>query len=191
MDPLFCENDKALFYKYLDKASHYFEFGSGGSTYQASLRPNIQKIYSVESDSNWHNKLKSIIPTDDKISYIYVNMHAGRNNWGYPGKAATLEEMKKYSDVIRDLDKNLSNEINLILIDGRFRAACALKCFDVIDEKCFIIFDDFFIRPSYKIVLDYFEIVDKTSSNSMVILKKKNVDKPSETIISKYEKISL
>ena len=28
----------------------YFEYGFGGSTYQASTRDNIIKIYSVESD---------------------------------------------------------------------------------------------------------------------------------------------
>jgi len=39
-----------MFYKYLDKANIYFEFGSGGSTYQSAQRSNIKTIYSVESD---------------------------------------------------------------------------------------------------------------------------------------------
>jgi hypothetical protein len=43
MEPLMLENDKQMFYKYLDKATHYFEFGCGGSTYQAVLRQNIKK----------------------------------------------------------------------------------------------------------------------------------------------------
>lgn len=37
-------NDMKMFYRYLDKATVYFEYGSGGSTYQANLRPNIQKF---------------------------------------------------------------------------------------------------------------------------------------------------
>lgn len=32
-----------MFYKYLDNI--YFEYGSGGSTYQASIRKNIKTIY--------------------------------------------------------------------------------------------------------------------------------------------------
>ena len=38
------QNDKRIFYKYLDNANYYFEYGSGGSTYQASIRNNIKKI---------------------------------------------------------------------------------------------------------------------------------------------------
>lgn len=50
MDPSFSKNDLNMFYKYLDKATNYFEYGSGGSTYQASIRVNIKYIVSVESD---------------------------------------------------------------------------------------------------------------------------------------------
>ena len=41
-----------MFYKYLNNTSVYFEYGSGGSTYQASTRKNIKKIYSVEKQCN-------------------------------------------------------------------------------------------------------------------------------------------
>ena len=50
MEPNLSKNDKKLFYKYLDNTNVYFEYGSGGSTYQASIRKNIKTIYSVESD---------------------------------------------------------------------------------------------------------------------------------------------
>ena len=56
-----------MFYKYLDKASHYFEYGSGGSTYQL-IKDNIKKIYSVESDEDWYNKLK------EKLLVIKLNI---------------------------------------------------------------------------------------------------------------------
>ena len=58
MQPHLANNDKIMFYKYLDKATIYFEFGSGVSTCQASIRNNILKVYSIESDKNWHEKLK-------------------------------------------------------------------------------------------------------------------------------------
>ena len=45
MEPLLKDNDKLMFYKYLNNANTYFEYGSGGSTYQASIRDNIKKIY--------------------------------------------------------------------------------------------------------------------------------------------------
>ena len=43
MEPHLDKNDKNMFYKYLDNATVYFEYGSGGSTYQASIRNNILK----------------------------------------------------------------------------------------------------------------------------------------------------
>jgi len=72
------------------------------------------------------------------------------------------------------------------LIDGRFRVACCLKCFDAIRDDCLIAFDDFLDRRQYHIVLNYYEIVEKTSDNRMVILKKKGgpVD---PALIAKYE----
>lgn len=44
---------ESSFYKYLYNTNVYFEYGSGGSTYQASIRKNIKTIYSVESDISW------------------------------------------------------------------------------------------------------------------------------------------
>jgi len=61
MQPHMSRDDMLMFYRYLAKSKSYFEFGSGGSTYQASIRDNIQRIVSVESDFEWHTKLKSLI----------------------------------------------------------------------------------------------------------------------------------
>ena len=45
------------------------------------------------------------------------------------------------------------------LIDNGSKVACCLNCFDIISEKCLIIFDDFLNRSHYHIVLDYFNII--------------------------------
>ena len=50
LQPFFSKNDSELFYKYLNNAKHYLEFGCGGSTFQAHKKDNIEKIISVESD---------------------------------------------------------------------------------------------------------------------------------------------
>lgn len=175
------KNDKKLFYSYLDKATNYFEYGSGGSTYQASIKDNIKKIYTVESDIEWINKLKKILNKD--VNFIYVDMKTKPNNWGYPGENSTKEDWIKYSNVICEINY----KVDLILIDGRFRVACCLKCFDNIDNNCYIVFDDFLNRPQYHIVLDYYNIIDKTVDNRMVILRKKNCESPSIELIKKYE----
>lgn len=188
MIPYMAKNDIDLFYKYLDNSKIYFEFGSGGSTYQASIRNNIQTIYSVESDLEWHNKLKTILKDKNNIKFIYNEMNTIPNSWGNPGPNSTNEQKKNYSNQILLLNENDVKTIDLILVDGRFRVACCLKCFDVINNDCFIIVDDFFNRPEYYILSEFYDIVDNTTDEQMVILrKKKNITTISKELISKYE----
>lgn len=187
MEPHLSKNDIPMFHKYLDKAEVYFEYGSGGSTYQASMKNNIKKIYSVESDKEWQNKLMKF--NNNKITFLYNEMDTRPNTWGGPGENATNIQKINYSDKIRTLNDEEKSKINLVLIDGRFRVACCLKCFDVVKDDCFIAFDDFFNRPHYHIVLNYFDLVEKTSDNIMAILrKKKNVSIPQD-LVEKYELI--
>jgi len=189
MEPYFLEHDKILFYKFLDKANTYFEFGSGGSTYQAFIKNNVKKIYSVESDLDWHNKLKLIIGNADKINFIFNEMDVSPNNWGHSGPNSTSEQKIDYSSRIEYLSKEEKKAIDLVLIDGRFRVACCLKCFNEIDDDCFIIFDDFLNIEEYHIVLNYYYIVEKTEDCSMVVLKKKKISSVPVDLIKKYELI--
>lgn len=190
MEPCMANNDKLMFYKYLEKAKIYLEYGSGGSTYQATIRKNIETIISVESDLVWHNKLKDMLKTKNNINFIYNEMGTIPNTWGNPGPNSTKGQILNYSNQILLLDKDLSKRIDFILIDGRFRVACCLKCFDIINNNCIIAFDDFLNRNHYHVVLDYYEIVEKTTDNTMVILKKRGDCKfvPKE-IIEKYETV--
>ena len=190
MDPFLLINDKKMFYRYLDKSKIYFEYGSGGSTYQASIRNNIIKIYSVESDKKWQNILQEKIKSNNVI-YFFNEMNVQPNNWGHPGPNSTQIQHINYSNYIRKLTESEQKSIDLILIDGRFRVACCLKCFDVINTDCLIVFDDFLNRTQYHVVLNYYDIVEKTTDNRMVILqKKKSIDFIPEELIKKYELIA-
>lgn len=183
MEPAIKSLDKLLFYKYLDKATHYMEFGSGGSTYQASIRPNIKSICTVESDLKWIQKLQTNI-THPCIQYNYIDIKAIPNSWGYPGKDCKPDSMKKYSDI------KVRSDTDFILIDGRFRVACCLKLIGQINENCIVVFDDFLDRPQYHIVLDYFTIIEQTDNKSLVVLQWKVGSVPSLELIAKYECIS-
>ena len=189
MNPWLADNDKIMFYKFLDKATVYFEYGSGGSTYQANIRNNIIKIYSVESDIRWLTKLKHDIESN-KIVFYYNEMDVRANTCGNPGPYSNKKQWINYSNHIRNLTKDDQQKIDLVFIDGRFRVACCLKCFDIINADCLIAFDDFLNRTQYHIVLDYYDIVEKTTDERMVILvKKKNISSIPEDIIKKYELI--
>jgi hypothetical protein len=180
MEPIIKPLDKSVFYKYLDKATHYVEFGSGGSTYQASIRPNIKSICTVESDLEWIQNVQSKI-THPSIQYNYIDIMAIPNSWGYPGKDCKPDDMKKYSNI------KVGSDTDLVLIDGRFRVACCLKLIGQINENCIVIFDDFLDRPQYHIILDYFTIIEQTENNSLVVLQWDVGSVPSLELIEKYE----
>ena len=192
MIPWLAKIDMFMFYRYLDNSKVYFEWGSGGSTYQASLRENIKKIYSVESDIEWQTKLKSVIKDHSKLEFIFAEMHSEPKSLGYPGKNSNHLQWRNYSNKILELSKEEQEQIDFIMIDGRFRVACCLKCFDVISENCIIAFDDFLNRSKYHVVLDYFDIIETTSDKRMVMLKKKKgINTVEKSVISKYEVLSL
>jgi hypothetical protein len=180
MEPMLKPRDKHLFYSFLDAATEYFEFGSGGSTYQASLRPNITTIHTVESDLEWISKLKTLI-THPSINYNLIDIQARPKSLGYPGPKCGKELMKKYSSVA------IPPTVDFVLIDGRFRVACCLKLFSAIKDSTTVAFDDFLNRRCYRIVLDYYSILYSTADKSLVILRKKECEPPSSEIIGKYE----
>jgi hypothetical protein len=189
MEPFLATNDKIMFYKYLDKANVYFEYGSGGSTYQANIRNNIRKIYSVESDINWINTIKNNIQSN-KINFFFNEMNTQPNSGGNPGPNSTHTQWINYSNHMRNLSKDEQKSIDFVLIDGRFRVASCLKWFDIIGSDCLIAFDDFLNRMQYYVVLDYYNIIEKTEDNRMVILQKKeNIISIPNEIIEKYELI--
>jgi hypothetical protein len=189
LQSIFSLNDLKMFLKYLDKATYYLEYGSGYSTYQALIRNNLKKIISVESDIEWINKLKKLIKNNTKIDFKYCDMKTLPNSLGYPGSDSNLSHWVNYSNAILSLDKNFLSKLDLVLIDGRFRVACGLKCYNCISDNCLILFNDFLNRKSYHIILDYYEIIDKTDNNKMVVLKKKIGKNISKELIEKYERI--
>lgn len=190
MEPHIKPYDKEMFYKYLNKASHYFEFGGGGSTYQAAICPNIESVICIESSKEWirmiEEKLKNTLYSN-KVDFQYIEIHNKGDRWGHPSLEATSDEKRAYSNSILSY-KN--TPIDFILIDGRFRVACALKTFSCISDTCIVAFDDFLDRSHYHIVLDYYELIDKTEDNSMAILRKKNVAPPSDELLQTYELIA-
>ena len=103
---------------FMNPKNIYFEFGSGGSTNIAFFY-NLT-IYSVESDSSLHENLKN---NGIKANYITIDLKT-YNNSGYPGNETTVEDWKKYIQAYKP-----EYNADIILIDGRFRVACALDIF--------------------------------------------------------------
>ncbi len=186
IEPMLEANDKRVFYQYLNRCTHYFEFGSGGSTYQASLTKNILRIHSVESDRLWYNKISRLI-LHPNFTYIFNDMDAAPNTYGHPGAKGTDDQKRRYSSRIVELSAAEKETIDFVLIDGRFRVACCLKTFGSVQENCRIAFDDFTNREWYHIVLEYFDIAHEILDRMVILKKKPGIAEVPRDVIAKYE----
>tara|TARA_R110000824_G_scaffold108705_1_gene256030 strand:+ start:1555 stop:2127 length:573 start_codon:yes stop_codon:yes gene_type:complete len=175
--------DEKMFKKVLKESTYYFEWGAGGSTALAAECKNIGKIITVESDKEWIQKMTMYITNLDDITFIHNEMDTRPKDWGNPGNNATNTQKRNYSD--RIMEQTDANDIDLILIDGRFRVACALKAHAVISDNCVIAFDDYLDRQHYHIIEYYYEIIDR--GDRMVLLQKIPDVIPPPELISEYE----
>ena len=165
-------NEEIIAFSYFMKPNNiYFEFGSGGSTNLASYYKI--KAYSVESDIEWHKKLK-----DSGIKANYITVDLKSNYAGYPGNGTNLHDWKKYIQAYK-------SEYNAnIIIDGRFRVACALDIFSKIKNDTIILLHDY-DRIQYHILEEYY--IKVNIWNTLVLLvKNPKIKKIPERIYNFY-----
>ena len=150
----------------------YFEFGSGGSTNVASYYK--LKVYSVESDVLWHNKLKK-----NKINATYLTVDLKTNLWGNPGKDTNVEDWKRYFQAYKSKYK-----ADIIFIDGRFRVICGLDIFSKIKNDTLVLVHDY-NRDTYHILEKYYIKVRKWG-NLCAFFKNPNITSIPQNIYNKY-----
>jgi hypothetical protein len=154
---------------------HYLEFGSGGSTILA-LQKGVAKCNSVESSVDWINKLReqSVIRDAEqcgRLSFHHADI-GPTGNWGMPVDRSGLNRWPQYFLRIWGL---LDQNPDLILIDGRFRAACGLCALISSRESTRILIHDFYTpepqRDNYRRLLEFADVAER--ANNLVRLTRK------------------
>ena len=155
--PHFDEASTPFFTEQLKAAHAYLEFGSGGSTFLAS---QLGKPFAtVESDRFFLESVKRKIlgsgvrldPARQKLVAVDIGL---TESWGVPvfqkQTATRLKRWRRYFSA--PWDESWDVEPDLVLVDGRFRVACALNAsinlFDRGDWT--VLFDDYEGRAHYK-----------------------------------------
>lgn len=146
-----------FFEKNLSKSMIYLEWGAGGSTVCA-LRLQ-KKMYTIDSDKKYLKKIMQHVGNvSQSCNYKLIYRNIGPvGRWGYPifYNKLFFDRYKKYSD-LPDFD----TFPDFILIDGRFRVACALKiaeyCHTNNIETVNLCVDDYIKRDHYNIIEKYF-----------------------------------
>lgn len=166
------KGEQDVFNKYVKNSKNYLEFGSGGSTLRV-LQKSKAKIHSVESSTEWIEYLSKYYfireATNKRLFFHYVNIgQTGR--WGFPVSKESEQLFPNYSkDVFNTLDLN---EIDTVLIDGRFRVACALSVIlNLSHDNTTILIHDFWNREIYHTVLKYLTKVDKVDTLGVFKIK--------------------
>lgn len=161
--------EQKLFKKALKNASKYFEFGSGGSSVWAAQHDLT--VYGVESDANWVHMIKEELDEKCQIDAVDIGPTGA---WGYPLDYKNQASFPRYSQAIFKHDQ----PFDLILVDGRFRVACALASVQYVlthhpkPRAARIFIHDFWNRlSSYATVLEYLEPVAQAESAGLFRVK--------------------
>lgn len=128
-----------------DKAQNILEYGSGGSTMLAALLGKA--VVSVESDRAWADRLtEALHPVSAKAQVHHVDI-GPTTDWGRPSDASGAARYHRYA--LSVWDRPDLGEPDLVLIDGRFRAACLAAVMLRAKRPTVVLFDDYVERKYY------------------------------------------
>jgi hypothetical protein len=153
--PVFDAEGTAYFNTAIDRCHYYLEYGGGGSTVVASRLG--KPFLSVDSDPYFVKALAMRVSAQDRTRLLYVDIGT-TGLWGAPlRRARTTAQQERWRQYARAPWQRLlasGERPDLILLDGRFRPACALVCLKHLGHApdTTLLFDDYAERPHYRIV---------------------------------------
>ena len=154
------------------KAASLVEFGSGGSTLLA-VRSPLQRIWSVESDPAWIAKLRdqpAVAAAEQGGRLRFVHADIGRvGDHGAPLDEAAQARWPAYHEAV--WADPAAASADLVLVDGRFRVACALQALLRCQPHALLLVHDFWNRTPYHPVLAFTDWLG--SCDSLAILRRK------------------
>ncbi|PYE81292.1 class I SAM-dependent methyltransferase [Pseudoroseicyclus aestuarii] len=132
-----------------EAAEVILEYGTGGSTLMAAQLPG-RAVFGVDSDPDWIAGLEAWFGANP--SEARVVLHHGDigpvARWGYPAGSQSWRRFQRYPLGVWDRDDFRHPDV--VLIDGRFRAACYLTVLFRITRPVTVYWDDYTDRPGYR-----------------------------------------
>jgi hypothetical protein len=164
----------------LVNSKRYLEYGTGGSTVVAA-KTNINFI-AVESDPQFLAKVQHTIRAGGNYrptGQTYHHADIGRTGpWGYPIGTVSADRRKMFRGYSDPPAECFEGGIlpDLVLVDGRFRVACALKALQMLRDQSgwSIVVDDYADRPQYHVIADFAEL-DRYAGRMAVFTAPKDV----------------
>ena len=138
------------------RADVILEYGSGGSTVLASELTG-KTVFSVESDQQWAAMMRYYLvqnpPADGtEVDVVWADIGPTKE-WGHP---ADNSEWKRYARYPLEIwYESHFKQPDVVLVDGRFRAGCALATQFMTEKPVVLLFDDYTQRKAYHVVEKY------------------------------------
>lgn len=132
------------------------EYGSGGSTVLASELPG-KYVFSVESDEQWARMMQSWFAqnppaTGSHVEVIWSNV-GETGDWGTPINNREWRRYAEYPLGVWHLPE--FRQPDVVLVDGRFRAGCALATAFLTQRPVRLLVDDYKRRKGYHAIEAY------------------------------------
>jgi hypothetical protein len=126
-------------------AGTILEYGSGGSTVLAAKAG--ARVTSVESDKAWAERLTEHLAGLSTTAVVHHVDIGATKEWGRPSGFDGAARYHRYA--LSVWDRPDLGVPDLVLIDGRFRAACLAAVMLRATRPTTVLFDDYTPRPSY------------------------------------------
>ncbi|CAG9464321.1 unnamed protein product [Pedinophyceae sp. YPF-701] len=157
----------------LKPSDTYLEWGSGGST--ALVPALVSRAFSVEGQPSWcaemHNQPRvACFERSNRLQLTCPALPPGveLRAFGYPVNPSDAARIgRDYIEAAGPLVG--ANKLDVVLVDGRFRVACALYALQHLAADGTVFVHDWPGRPHYHALLDWYELVG--SAGEMVALK--------------------
>lgn len=155
----FSTNACLLWLSYLDPTTRYFEWGSGFTTTVADKA--ARSVVSIEGSREWYDKMTTQHAFSSRTLLRYVDI-GPTGSFSWPKNSTTG---RRYIDAVKEYPAQ-----DVILVDGRWRVACATAAFTRLNAGGRILVHDF-SRKHYHVLLSLYTMENET--DTLVVLKPK------------------
>jgi FkbM family methyltransferase len=179
--------EQRLLESYMTPTTRYFEWGSGGST---DTYPRLTQgtVVSIENYKPWCDKVSSLpyVKCREREGTLHYKciIPYPTTPYGYPEDAAHNGDFDEYINAIKDYPN-----FDVVLVDARWRVACALKALEYITDDTIVFMHDMGPkRKYYDAVFKWYDEVQRAGS-LVAMRRRKGVKRPTkeEFTIYKYK----
>lgn len=165
----------ALLRDVFSEAENYLEFGAGGSTCLAAEYP-LACIDCVETDPEWIEAIQNHLRSGCVVRAKAIRFHFAdigpTREWGFPHDDSFKSRWDSY---FLEVWKKIDAVPDLVLVDGRFRTACALCSFISCSRDTRVAVHDFYDQTDYRknySLLESVADIEKKAENLVIFRKR-------------------